>query len=157
MVHAPALGGSASCPHPRITPYPGGSSPRSDCASTHRHPTQIDHKTLQSLGGFGCSLQRRKVEVFEDGIGGDALNAVVTDPASDLSQGAVQGSDGLMVSRFHGRTIEHNPQLAKRRSCLVATRSLVVTHSTFPIGSRSTAAINEGSRDARQSACAELR
>ena len=41
-----------------------------------------------------------------------------------------------MVSRFHGRTIEHNPQLAKRRICLVATRSLVVTHSTFPTGSR---------------------
>ena len=79
------------CSHSSITPHPRSSSPRSDCASTHGHPAQIHRETLQSLCGFGRSLERRKVEVFEDGIGGDPLDAVVTDLASDISQGSGPG------------------------------------------------------------------
>ena len=71
----------------------------------HRRPAQIHHKTLQSLSGFRRSLQPRKVEVFEDGIGGDALDAVVTDLTSDISQGSGPRVDGLMVSRASRRQL----------------------------------------------------
>ena len=42
-----------------------------------------------------------------------------------------------MVSRFHGRTIEHNPQLAKRRICLVATRAVPIQLSPLDPDARS--------------------
>ena len=37
--------------------------------------------------------------MFEDGVRGDALDAVVTDLASDISRGVVQGCDGLWFER----------------------------------------------------------
>ena len=80
--------------HPSIPPHSRGSSPRSDCASTHGHPAQIHRETLQSLCGFGRSLERRKVEVFEDGIGGDPLNTDVKDLTSDILG---EWSKGVMV------------------------------------------------------------
>ena len=43
--------------------------------------------------------------MFEDGVGGDALDAVVTDLASDISEGMVQGPDGVMVSRASRRQL----------------------------------------------------
>jgi hypothetical protein len=53
--------------------------------------------------------------VFEDGVGGDALNAVVVDLTSDFSQGSGPRAgwlDGLALSQAQ---VEHDPQLAKRR------------------------------------------
>jgi hypothetical protein len=55
---------------------------------SHWRPAQIHHKTLQPFCGFRRSLERWKVELFEDGVGGDALDAVVTDLTSDISQGS---------------------------------------------------------------------
>lgn len=97
MVHARWAAPLAALTHPRITPYPSRSSPRSDCASTHRRPAQIHHENLQSLGSLWRSLEPWKIELFEDGVGGDALDAVVADLTSDVSQGAVQGCGGLMI------------------------------------------------------------
>jgi hypothetical protein len=86
------LGWTASlAPHPSISSNPRSPSPRSDCASTHGRPTQIYHQQLDALGGFGCSLERWNVEVFEDGIGGNALDAVMADLASNFSQGSGPG------------------------------------------------------------------
>ena len=98
---------SSTAPHSSITPHSSSPPPRSDCASTHRHPAEIDHKPLQPLSGFGRSLQPRNVELFEDGVGGDALDPVVTDLTSDVSQGSGPGADGLMVS--HASRRQSNP------------------------------------------------
>jgi hypothetical protein len=64
---------------------------------SYRCPAQIDHKTLQPFGGFGCSLEAWKIELFKDSVSGDALDAIVTDLASDLSQ-----SVGPRVRWFDG-------------------------------------------------------
>src|SRR5260370_13841355 len=80
-----------------ITPHPSGSSPRSDCASTNRSPPQLQHNHFDATTGVWGSLERWKVEMLKNGIGCDALYAVVTDLTSDISQGS-----GPRVRWFYG-------------------------------------------------------
>jgi hypothetical protein len=55
----------------------------------HRSPAQIYHQELEALGRFRGSLEGRNVELLEDGIGSNALDAIVTELTWDIPE---QGS-----------------------------------------------------------------
>ena len=89
MVSCPCLKASVGpLTHPGISPNP--SCPTATCyvSRSHRRPAKFNHNGLQPFGGLRRSLERWKAEVFENSFRRGALQAVVTDPASDISQGS---------------------------------------------------------------------
>jgi hypothetical protein len=72
-----------------ISPHTSCAPPTSDVPRPHGRPTEIYQAQLEALSRLWRPLESRKVELLEDGIGGNALNAIVTDLTSDIPE---QGS-----------------------------------------------------------------
>lgn len=78
----------AAFAHPGVAAHSACPTSTGDVARPHRRPAQFNHKTLQSFSRLGCPLEPWKVELFKNRIGGDALDAVMTDLASDIPEGS---------------------------------------------------------------------
>jgi hypothetical protein len=85
---------------PHVSSHPSGSSSSSNRASSYRYPAFPGHQTAHPLRRIWRPFERRDAELLEDSVSGDALQAIVTDLASEVSQGS-----GLRVRWCHGLAV----------------------------------------------------
>lgn len=73
--------------HPCIPPHSRSPTPAGYVPRAHRGPAQFYHQQFDTFRSFRSSLESGKIELFEDSIGGDPLNAIVkANLTSDLSE-----------------------------------------------------------------------
>jgi len=111
------------CPHSSVTPHSCGATATCHMSRSHRSPAQIDHQQPETFGRLRCSLEPRKIELFKNRFRGDSLDAVVTNLASDITEGssprirwfyglAVDSQaldEGLLQHIRHQRALELHP------------------------------------------------